>query len=95
MMQKSRLETVMGEQVLGSFSINPIPLEEVLPVTLPSCATALLKVESQASSQEQAASSQSTPTSPKRRIVVAEPPNESRSDLEDETTSLSMVQNHQ
>lgn len=89
-MQKSRLERVMGEQVLSSFSINPIPLEDV-PATLPSTSALLLRVESQGS-QEQA-SSQSTPTTPKRRMEVAEPPNESRSDLEDDSTSncLSMV----
>ena len=80
----------MGEQVLSSFSINPIPLEDV-PATMPSTSALLHRVESQGS-QEQA-SSQSTPTTPKRRMEVAEPPNESRSDLEDDSTSncLSMV----
>ena len=84
----------MGEQVLSSFSINPIPLEDV-PATLPSTTALLLRVDSQGS-QEQA-SSQSTPTTPKRRmVVVAEPPpNESRSDLESDSTSncLSLVKN--
>ena len=82
-MQKSRLETVMKDKAtIGSFSINPMPLPDA------DIAVSTSLIAEAKNNIELTASSQSTPTTPKRRMDSSEPSNESTgSNLEDETNS--------
>ena len=64
-MQKSRLETVMKDKAtIGSFTINPMPLPDA------DIAASTMLIAEAKSNLEMTASSQSTPTTPKRRMEV-------------------------